>query len=99
MLYRLKAESSSDMRTYSFWHILTNPAECHVSSDGDYMATMNISLPDPLREFVEKCVREGDYSTASEYFRELVRADQKRKAEERLEQLLVEGLNPGRRSR
>ncbi len=59
------------------------------------MATMNISLPDPLREFVEKCVSEGGYSTASEYFRELVRADQKRKAEQRLEQLLVEGLKSG----
>jgi len=57
------------------------------------MATMNISLPDPLREFVEKCVSDGGYSTASEYFRELVRADQKRKAGERLEQLLLEGLN------
>jgi antitoxin ParD1/3/4 len=59
------------------------------------MATMNISLPDPMREFVEQCVTEGGYSTVSEYFRELVRADQKRKAEERLEQLLLEGLNSG----
>ncbi len=57
------------------------------------MATMNISLPDPLRAFVEERVSEDGYSTASEYFRELVRADQKRKAEEKLEQLLLEGLN------
>lgn len=59
------------------------------------MATMNISLPEPLRDFVEKCVDEYGYSTASEYFRELVRADQKRRAEERLEQMLLEGLNSG----
>ena len=34
-------------------------------------------------------------STVSEYFRELVRADQKRKAGERLESLLLEGLDSG----
>ena len=59
------------------------------------MATMNISLPDPLREFVETSVREGSYSTVSEYFRDLVRADQKQKAEQRLEQLLLAGLDSG----
>ena len=59
------------------------------------MATMNISLPEPLRLFVEQRVTTDGYSTASEYFRELVRADQKRKAEEKLETLLMEGLNSG----
>ena len=59
------------------------------------MATMNISLPDTLREFVEEQVAEGGYSTASEYVRELIRADQKRRAEERLETLLLEGLQSG----
>ena len=57
------------------------------------MATMNISLPDPLRAFIEERVAEGGYGTVSEYFRELIRADQKRRAEERLEQLLLEGLD------
>ena len=59
------------------------------------MATMNISLPDPLRVFVEERVAEGGYSTISEYFRELVRLDQKRKTEEKLESLLMEGLDSG----
>ena len=59
------------------------------------MATMNISLPDTLREFVESRVTEGGYSTASEYFRELVREDQKQKAHARLEELLLEGLASG----
>lgn len=57
------------------------------------MATMNISLPDSLREYVEAQVCAGGYSTASEYFRELVRDDHKRKARERLEELLLEGLD------
>lgn len=60
------------------------------------MATMNISLPDSLREYVESQVCGGGYSTASEYFRELVREDQKRRSRERLEALLLEGLNSGK---
>ncbi len=59
------------------------------------MATMNISLPDSLREFVENRVSEDGYSTSSEYFRDLVREDQKRKTEEKVEALLLEGLNSG----
>ncbi len=59
------------------------------------MATINISLPDPLRVFVEERVAQGGYSTVSEYFRELAPLDQKRKAEEKLETLLLEGLDSG----
>jgi len=56
------------------------------------MATMTISLPDPMREFIESEVTEGDYGSASELFREMVRDRQKRKAQEKLETLLLEGL-------
>ena len=56
------------------------------------MQTMNISLPDPLKEFVDHQIAEGRYSSVSEYIRELIRDDEKRKAEERLETLLLEGL-------
>lgn len=56
------------------------------------MQTMNISLPDPLKRYVEEQVSAGGYSSASEYVRELVRADQKRKAQEQLEDMLLEGL-------
>lgn len=59
------------------------------------MATMTISLPEPMREFVEKEVAAGDYGSASELFREMVRDRQKRKAQERLETLLLEGLESG----
>jgi antitoxin ParD1/3/4 len=59
------------------------------------MATMNISLPDPMRAFIEAEVAEGGYSTASEYFRELVRTAQKQKAETTLQSLLLEGLQSG----
>ena len=57
--------------------------------------TMNIALPDAMKEFVLEQVAAGGYSTASEYVRELIREDQKRKASERLEAMLLEGLEGG----
>ena len=57
------------------------------------MQSMNISLPDPLKQFVDGQISTGRYSSASEYVRELIRADEKRKAEEQLEAKLLEGLN------
>jgi antitoxin ParD1/3/4 len=55
------------------------------------MQTMNISLPDQLKDFVDEQVGSGRYSTVSEYIRELIRDDEKRKAREKLEALLLEG--------
>jgi antitoxin ParD1/3/4 len=57
------------------------------------MDTMNISLPETLKEFIDRQVASGRYSSASEYVRELVREDEKRQAQERLEAMLLEGLN------
>lgn len=57
------------------------------------MQSMNISLPDPLKRFVDGQIATGRYGTASEYVRELIRADEKRKAEAELEARLLEGLN------
>jgi len=42
------------------------------------MSTMNISLPDTLKSFVDEQVRERGYGTSSEYVRELIRKDQDR---------------------
>ena len=56
------------------------------------MQSMNISLPEPLKQFVDGQISTGRYSSASEYVRELIRADEKRKAEDQLEALLLEGL-------
>ena len=41
--------------------------------------TMNISLPDQLKEFVDDQVGSGRYSNVSEYVRDLIRGDEKRK--------------------
>ena len=59
------------------------------------MDTMNIALPESMKGFVQARVAEGGYSSASEYVRDLIRADQRRKAEERIDALLLEGLDSG----
>lgn len=52
------------------------------------MSTMNISLPDTLKVFVDEQVSQRGYSTSSEYIRELIRKDQDR---QQLRSLLIEG--------
>lgn len=59
------------------------------------MSTMNISLPEALKAFVDERVDKDGYSTSSEYVRELIRADQVRRAERELALLLREGLESG----
>jgi antitoxin ParD1/3/4 len=53
------------------------------------MSTMNISLPDALKAFVDSQVERGHYGTSSEYLRELIRRDQSRLT---LRQLILDGL-------
>ncbi|GAA0755459.1 type II toxin-antitoxin system ParD family antitoxin [Ideonella azotifigens] len=52
------------------------------------MSTMNISLPDSLKAFVDAQVSQHGYSTSSEYMRELIRRDQDR---QQLRKLLLAG--------
>ena len=59
------------------------------------MASLNISLPQSLKDYVEDRVSVGGYSTPSEYLRELLRQDQKQRTEDKLEMLLLEGLESG----
>ena len=59
------------------------------------MQTMNISLPEHLKEFVDDQVGSGRYCSVSVYVRGLIRDDEKRKAQEKLEAMLMEGLQSG----
>ena len=52
------------------------------------MSTMNVSLPESLRDFVDQQVRSAGYGTSSEYLRELIRRDQQRL---QLRTLLLDG--------
>jgi antitoxin ParD1/3/4 len=58
-------------------------------------ATMNVSLPEALEDYVQERVAQGAFSDPSDYIRTLIREDRKRQAEERLEALLLEGLDSG----
>jgi antitoxin ParD1/3/4 len=58
-------------------------------------ATMNISLPEGLRDFVKDRVEQDHHGTPSAYLRNLIIQDKKRAAEEKLEALLLEGINSG----
>ena len=58
------------------------------------MTSMNVSLPEELKEFAEAQTKNG-YSTPSEYVRELIRTDQRRRAKDKLDAMLVEGLRSG----
>jgi antitoxin ParD1/3/4 len=52
------------------------------------MSTMNISLPDALKEFVDEQVGSRGFGTSSEYVRELIRKDQDRL---QLREMLLQG--------
>jgi antitoxin ParD1/3/4 len=62
---------------------------------GDTMESMNVALPEAMKQFVQARVSEGGYSSVSEYVRELIRIDQRRRADERMDALLLEGLSSG----
>ena len=59
------------------------------------MTSMNISLPDGLKDYVKERVAEGEYSTPSDFVRHLIRADMQRRGRQKLERVLLEGLSSG----
>ena len=56
------------------------------------MATMNISLTDDLKQFVDEQVAEHAYASTSEYLRDLIR---KQRDVAKLRGMLLEGFNSG----
>ena len=56
------------------------------------MRTMNISLPDSLKSYIDEQVAERGFGTASEYMRDLIREDRER---QRLRNLLLDGAESG----
>lgn len=60
------------------------------------MATMNISLPDPMREWVESKIDSGLYANNSDYVRDLIRKDQQKTDKLKLlQQAITEGIESG----
>jgi antitoxin ParD1/3/4 len=56
------------------------------------MSTVNISLPETLKSFVDQQVAARGFGTSSEYVRELIRKDQDRQT---LRRLLLDGAATG----
>ncbi len=60
------------------------------------MATMNISLPNPMREWVEQQIQGGRYSNNSDYVRDLIRRDQEQCDKTlALQRAITKGLESG----
>ena len=59
------------------------------------MATMNVSLPDPMKKWVEAQIESGHYSNASDYVRDLIRRDQEYQDKR---EILVKALIAGEKS-
>ena len=60
------------------------------------MVTMNVSLPDPMKQWVEKQAQSGRFSNASDYIRGLIREDQARSdALSDMQKLISEGIDSG----
>lgn len=60
------------------------------------VATMNISVPDPMRDWVQRRIESGQYASASDYMRDLIRRDQAQMDErEALLRALIEGEESG----
>ncbi len=60
------------------------------------MATMNVSLPDPMKAWVEAQVNGGQYGNASDYVRDLIRRDQNEHEQNKvLQDAITKGLESG----
>ena len=59
------------------------------------MTTMNISLPEEMKAFIETQMSQEGYASASEFFRTLIREEQRRRAKRDLETKFREALESG----
>ena len=60
------------------------------------MTTMNVSIPDNMKRWVEEQARSGSYANASDYVRDLIRRDQERIAKiAHIQALVTEGIKSG----
>lgn len=74
------------------WHV-SRTVQTIVSAA---MTTMNVSLPEEMKHWVEQQARSGRFGNSSDYVRDLIRRDQERQAKiAHLQQLVNEGLESG----
>ena len=67
-----------------------------MTTGGIPTATMNISLPDPMKNWIEEHLKDGTFSNSSDYLRHLIRKDQERTvAIKMLQQEIEKGIQSG----
>ena len=60
------------------------------------MATMNISVPDPMKDWVQSQVNTGAYANTSDYVRDLIRQDQEHRSKlKALQNAITAGIESG----
>ena len=80
------------MTIYAIWS--------HQPLLGEPMASMNVSLPDPMRDWVQHRIDSGKYASVSDYVRDLIRRDQESAdRKQTLINALIEGEQSGISSR
>ena len=61
----------------------------------DMRASLNISLPEDMKDWIDAQVARAGYGTTSEYFRQLVREDQRRQVKDEIDAKLLAALESG----
>jgi antitoxin ParD1/3/4 len=60
------------------------------------MATLNVSLPDPMKDWIAAQIAGGRYASSSDYIRDLIRRDQEyRENQQALQEAITKGLESG----
>jgi antitoxin ParD1/3/4 len=59
------------------------------------MTNVQVTLPDNLKDFIDRKVEESGYKSSSDYIRELIRQDQLREGERQLGHLMRDGIESG----
>ena len=95
--HAIRELSPEELATFRAWFAEFDAGVWDRQFEQDVAAgRLNTLADEALREFVDQKVKAGGYGTASEYIRELIHQDQKLEEEqERLEALLLEGLDSG----
>jgi len=75
---QIKRRAATSAARLALMRVETRLAKFCQRTHTDAMSTMNISLPDTLKSFVDEQVSQRGYGTSSEYVRELIRKDQDR---------------------
>ena len=73
--------------------LLNTFINCHKMT-GMPMTSLNISLPEALKTYIEGQVASGDWGTPSEYIRELIRQDKERRLGNLEQELLAAAKGP-----